>query len=316
MRGADAARRHAADLRLRRGAVLRVPAVAVVRSRRLVRQRVPALLRRTARTRDPAFRATFLEPATETGRRRNFGTIGSRILWAPFYAVADAGVRVARALGSTVEADGYSPPYVAAVCLRLGGATACWRCCSRWCAARRVLEAAGLLAPAAAAVAGRRGRRARHAAALLHVRRAGLSHASSAFAVALFIFAWLGVRDRWTPGGLVVLGALAGADGHGPRAGRVLRRRAGASTSRGAVVAASAGGARVGPRRCGRGGWRACVYLPQAAAYLALNGRLGPSHLVEPQDDVDARRTRSSVLFSPEHGFFFWTPLALLAIAG
>src|SRR5512139_273035 len=60
-------------------------------------------------TRDPAFAATFIEPVTETGLRRSFATIGSAILWAPFYAVADASVRAARAMGSDTPADGYSP---------------------------------------------------------------------------------------------------------------------------------------------------------------------------------------------------------------
>jgi hypothetical protein len=56
------------------------------------------------------FHATFLELATEAGRRPNFGTIGSALLWSPFYAVGDL---VAR-LGGW-QADGYSRPYVAAV---------------------------------------------------------------------------------------------------------------------------------------------------------------------------------------------------------
>ena len=44
-----ASRRHHAHLRVRRGPVLRLPAVALVRSRRLVRERVPAFLRRRHR---------------------------------------------------------------------------------------------------------------------------------------------------------------------------------------------------------------------------------------------------------------------------
>jgi hypothetical protein len=52
---------------------------------------------------------------TDTGRRINFGTLGSALLWSPFYAIADAGVRVARAFGGSVPADGFSRPYVAAV---------------------------------------------------------------------------------------------------------------------------------------------------------------------------------------------------------
>ena len=35
------------------------------------------------------FHETFLEFETPTGLRYNFGTIGSALLWAPFYAVGD-----------------------------------------------------------------------------------------------------------------------------------------------------------------------------------------------------------------------------------
>ena len=66
--------------------------------------------------RDYNFHETFLERTTETGRRVSFATIGSALLWAPFYAAADVGVLLARAGGSTIPRDGYAWPYVAAVC--------------------------------------------------------------------------------------------------------------------------------------------------------------------------------------------------------
>src|SRR5215813_4088101 len=47
------------------------------------------------------FHHTFLELTTPTGLRNNFAPVGSAILWAPMYAVADLGVRLARASGST-----------------------------------------------------------------------------------------------------------------------------------------------------------------------------------------------------------------------
>jgi hypothetical protein len=57
------------------------------------------------------------------------------------------------------------------------------------------------------------------------------------------------------------------------------------------------------------------AYTPQLAAYHALNGHFGPTHLVA------RKMTWSSphffqVLLSPEHGFFIWTPLAVVALAG
>jgi len=59
----------------------------------------------------------------------------------------------------------------------------------------------------------------------------------------------------------------------------------------------------------------ALTFAPQALAYLRLNGHLGPSRLVTRKMSWHAPHALQ-VLFSPEHGYFFWTPLALIAIAG
>src|SRR3989337_2054442 len=58
------------------------------------------------------FKETFIDFVTPTGYRRNFAPIGSALLGAPFYAMADAGVRIARVFGSNVAADGFSRPYI------------------------------------------------------------------------------------------------------------------------------------------------------------------------------------------------------------
>src|SRR3954471_5009555 len=57
------------------------------------------------------------------------------------------------------------------------------------------------------------------------------------------------------------------------------------------------------------------VYSPQAVAYLRLNGHVGPHSSVGAKMNWMAPHALQ-VLFSPEHGFFVWTPLALLAIVG
>jgi hypothetical protein len=59
----------------------------------------------------------------------------------------------------------------------------------------------------------------------------------------------------------------------------------------------------------------ALAYLPQLAAYQALNGHPSPGR------EVARKMTWSSphaleVLWSPAHGLFFWTPLALIAVVG
>ena len=152
------------------------------------------------------FKETFLDFATPTGLRRNFAPIGSALLWAPFYATADAGVRIARAFGSSVAADGFSRPYISAV--TFGSAVY------------------GFLALVLSAIAARRivGVTAGTLAAVcfgtplvfyMYVAP-GFSHANSAFAVAAFVVAWLHVRRDWSAGGVAALGALAALDGNGP----------------------------------------------------------------------------------------------------
>jgi hypothetical protein len=48
---------------------------------------------------------------TRTGHLDNHFTVGPAILWTPFLLVTHAGVLLARALGSSVAADGFSAPY-------------------------------------------------------------------------------------------------------------------------------------------------------------------------------------------------------------
>jgi hypothetical protein len=260
--------------------------------------------------RDPAFAETFIQPATETGLRRNFGTIGSALLWAPFYAAADAGVRIARALGSDVAADGYSPPYISAICI--GSAVYGWLALLlAWCAARRVAGAAGVAGGPHAAMAAAAVGLGTPLAFYMYVAP-GFAHATSAFAVAAFVLAWIVVRGRWSIPGVVVLGALGGLMAMvreqdafvvaGPAidlAWTVLRE--GRLRALWSAVAGAAAGA--------------LAYLPQAAAYLTINGRLGPSPLVSRKMTWTSPHA-FGVLASTEHGLIFWTPLAALALAG
>lgn len=253
----------------------------------------------------PDYHETFLVRETPAGRRINFGTIGSAILWAPFYGVADAGVRLARAAGSSIPADGFSTPYVAAVAygsafygfaaILLGVA-----------AARRLLGPVSLL-PAAAVWFG--------TPLLFYMYVAPpFSHACSAFAVALFVTIWLHVRARWTIGGVAALG-LSGAlvamvreqDVFfliGPAADFAFTALRPGGLTRERVLAAAAGALAF-----------AAGVMPQLLAYSALNGHPGPSTYVTRKLYWYSPHA-AKVLFNPHHGFFFWTPLALLATAG
>ena len=251
------------------------------------------------------FHETFLERQNEAGRRENYGPIGSAVLWAPFYAIGHVTARITGA-----PADGYSQPYISAVAY--GSAVYGTLAIVLSAAIARRLTGRGIAASLIVAIG---------TPLVFYIYIAPpMSHANSAFAVALFIWIWLRVRDGWRPAGLALLGAAGGLMAMvrdqdmffvaGPALdfvrhwvtsarpeGGVLRRRPSP------VAAAAAVAAFV------------IAYAPQLLATSALHGHVGPS------DVVTRKMTWTSphalgVLMSPEHGFFAWTPLALVAIIG
>ena len=231
--------------------------------------------------RNPGFHETFLERTSETGLRYNFATIGPAILWAPFYAVADLAVRIAG--GGMGPRDGLSHPYIAAVAYGSAFYGFLAVVLSMVAAARVVYGSAERIPPAAVAAA---------LAIWLGTPLCfymyvapPMSHASSAFAVSAFVLAWLVVRQQWSHAGLAVLGALAGLMAMvreqdfffiiGPSLDFVAhiiqshRQRGWTTMAREAV-----------PRVLVAAVAFAVTYLPQALAYVALNGHLGPSNVV------------------------------------
>ncbi len=295
----------------------------------------------------PDFHQTFLELETATHRRINYGTIGCAILWAPFYAVADIVTRTRHAAGSPVEANGFSQPYVSAVAY--GSAFYGFATILLAIAAVRRMNMPHAFSSGLAVWWGT------PLVFYMYVAPP-FSHACSAFAVALFVTVWLHVRRSWSVGGVVALGfagalmamvreqdlfftlgpaldyALALGKGQAPAA-RARRDQPPPRLRRSAEASAKA---EVAEReRAGVGSPRAvreadtrplsrvlvgCAafalgYLPQLLAYQALNGFPRPSPLVTRKMFWHSPHALQ-VLADPEHGFFFWTPLAVLAIAG
>lgn len=248
--------------------------------------------------RSEGFHETFLERQTDTGRRLNFGTLGCAVLWSPFYLAGDI---TARVIGA--PRDGFSQPYVAGVAY--GSAVY------------------GFLAVMLAVhCAGRLGLNGFTGALAVWLGSPLLfymyvappfSHACSAFAVALFTAVWLHVRDDWSPAGLAALGATGALMAMtreqdvffiaGPALDFLLQaaRRPFAALPWTAVVAAAAG--------------FLLAYSPQLAAYHIVNGHFGPHASVANKMKWYAPHALQ-VLLSPEHGWFVWTPLALLALIG
>ena len=254
--------------------------------------------------RSDGFHETFLERTTETGRRINFGTIGCAILWTPFYA---AGHLAAGIAGS--PQDGYSKPYLAAVAY--GSAVYGFlalvlaiRCAQR-------LGVNGFAAGVAVWLG---------TPLLFYMYVAPpFSHACSAFTVALFTYVWLCVRESWSVRGFAALGA-AGALMAMTREQDVFFIAAPALDWLLSEVRRPASDLLRGRA----GGWlgpvaaAACflaAYAPQLLAYKVLNGHFGPHASVANKMKWYAPHALQ-VLFSPEHGYFVWTPLAALALAG
>jgi len=245
-----------------------------------------------------SFHETFLERENEAGRRLNFMPIGTAILWLPFYG---AGHLAAIATGA--PADGFSAPYVAAVAY--GSAIYGFLAVVLSLGIARRLVGHGLAASLAIWIG---------TPLLFYMYVAPpMSHACSAFAVSLFLWTWLHVRERWNLRGVVVLG-LTGALMAMVReqdvfflavpifdAIRFIAEQPHRSRHpvRSAVGVASF----------------LVAYAPQLIAYNALNGHPGPTTYVTRKMTWTAPHSLQ-VLFSPEHGLFAWTPLALLGIAG
>jgi hypothetical protein len=244
------------------------------------------------------FHETFLaERYTRAGRRLNFGTIGPALLWMPFYL---AGHLVAVGLGEAQ--DGYSQPYITAVAI--GSAVYGWLA---------ILLAASMaerwfgrgLGAAMAVLAG--------TPLLFYMYVAPpYSHACATFAVTFCLWTWLRVRDRWSWSGVVCLGLTVGFM---------------------ATMRDQAGLFAIGPaldfvRWAGRRDWRRAIgliasgtaatviaYSPQLFASRAINGHFGPDESVANKMSWLSPHALS-VLFDARHGWFLWTPLAVLSIVG
>ena len=275
--------------------------------------------------RDPVAHAglrPFMEQPTPTGYRLNDAPIGSAIMWAPAYVVADGLVIGARALGMAVPRDGYSWPYVWAVCLAslawgTGGLFLCYRLCRAYVG--RTEATWGVLAVWFASPV----------VFYLYITPA-MSHANSLFAVALFLWVWHVTRPHRTRLGWAALGASVAL--------MVLVRELNWLFL--VVVAVDEllslrrwtdGEAGV-QEETARARWLTALvqhgagYLvfgltvvalvaPQFYVYQILNGTLGPTPFVVEKFSLLPVHA-VEVLFSGFHGLFSWHPVTLLSVVG
>ena len=139
---------------------------------------------------------------TSTGHLDNHFTIGPAILWSPFLILAHTGVLLARAIGSSVAADGFSAPYRIAMAF----ATAFYGFVSLLLSfrlARRYVEERWAFLSTLAI----------WGASSLPVYmyfNPSWSHAHSAFAVALFLWYWHQTRPSRSISQWLLIAAIAG----------------------------------------------------------------------------------------------------------
>ena len=247
------------------------------------------------------FKETFLDRSTPTGLKLNFGPMGTAVLWSPFYIATHVGVVVFGALGADVEADGMSQPYRTAVSL----ASAFYGALGLFLSyrlARRFAE------PFTCFIAVVALWWATPVAYYMYIAP-GMSHAASLFAVAGFfslgpwVVASPSVR-RWA-----IWGASAGL--------MALVREQDFFFAMAALVPLVASWElRKSAQRAAVFGVSALlIFSPQLVVYQILNGRPLPSQHIQNKMFWYSPHALE-VLFSTEHGLYFWSPVLLLFTVG
>ncbi len=247
------------------------------------------------------FKETFLDRSTPTGLKLNFGPMGTAVLWSPFYIATHVGVVVFGALGADVEADGMSQPYRTAVSL----ASAFYGALGLFLSyrlARRFAE------PFACFIAVVALWWATPVAYYMYIAP-GMSHAASLFAVAVFFSLGPWVVASPSVGRWAAWGASAGL--------MALVREQDLLFAVAALVplVASWELRKSAARAAAFGVSALLIFSPQLVVYQILNGRPLPSQHIQNKMFWYSPHALE-VLFSTEHGLYFWSPILLLFTVG
>jgi hypothetical protein len=245
----------------------------------------------------------------------NVAPIGTGLMWMPSFTLAHLFASAAQAMGFNVKADGYSGPYIFAICMTsyLFGCLALLLC---YPMAKRLFgRRVSALAVATMWLA----------TPLLFytVVAPPWSHATSFLAVTLFLWYW--ARTRGNEGRSLrqwaTLGALAGlmmlvreqdalflvvplVEGVAALASRWREAEGRLLVIKRWVVGLVVMGVVAG-----------IVFIPQLIAYRVITGRFRPSNVVSGKFNWTSPKALN-VLFSPEHGLIPWTPVIVLALVG
>jgi len=251
---------------------------------------------------------------TRTGHLDNHFTVGPGILWSPFLLLAHAGVHVARALGSSVSADGFSAPYRIAMAL----ATALYGflalLLSFRLARQYVEERWALLATIAIWWAS--------SLPVYMYFNPSWSHAHSAFVVALFLWYWHETRSSRSLPQWLLLGAIVGLMLNVYYANFMVLVVLAVEAAR-QYLASFRGAAKPG-ENFGQLLTKHLLFglvvvfclLPTFITRYYVYGSPFASGYIPLGDWAWRSPFFLAVLFSANHGLFSWTPILLFAAAG
>ncbi|HTB94172.1 MAG TPA: hypothetical protein VK728_15170 [Candidatus Sulfotelmatobacter sp.] len=252
---------------------------------------------------------------TITGHLDNHFTVGPALLWSPFLLVAHGGVLLARELGSSVRADGFSAPYRYAMAI----GTAIYGFLALLIAFRLARKYANPLWAFLATLA-------IWWASSLPVYmyfNPSWSHAHSAFTAALFLWYWERTREERTARQWIVLGLITGLmlNVYYPNLMILAVVLAEASWqyweySRATPGPDGAGIRKLLSRQFLFGAVAIVCLLPTfASRWIVYGGPLKTGYL-----PISNFLWRSpvflKVLFSANHGLLSWTPVLVLSLLG
>ena len=261
----------------------------------------------------PAFR-------TSTGHLENHFTVGPAILWSPFLLLAHAGVLLARALGSSVPADGFSAPYRVTMALATAiygflGLLLAFRLARQY-----VHERWALLATIAIWWAS--------SLPVYMYFNPSWSHAHSAFAVALFLWYWHETRSSRSLTQWFLLALIAGLMLNVYYANAMVLAALAVEAAPQYLAAfrsrARAGAERAESPRLANLLVRHLLFvfvlslcmLPIFFTRYLLYGDSFASGYIPLRDWLWRSPAFLAVLFSSNHGLLVWTPILIFAVAG
>src|SRR6266478_4182406 len=255
---------------------------------------------------------------TPTGHLENHFTVGPAILWMPFLLLAHLGVLLARALGSSVAADGFSAPYRITMALATAfygflGLLLAFRLARQYVAERWALLATLSVWWASSLP-------------VYMYFNPSWSHAHSAFAVALFLWYWHETRSSRALSQWLLLALIAGLmlNVYYPNT-MVLAVLVVEAVPQylSAFRSGSRGGASEAPRLADLlvrhlffGLVVLVCLLPTFITRYIVYGGAFESGYIPLRDWLWRSPAFLAVLFASNHGLLVWTPILLFSIVG